>query len=214
MRPRRTPDSTPRIAFAMQAQQLKMARDAQSSLWLTTFAARNRVDTLEIEANSPARLTSFGQHRGIIYWMIAGFKLAKGVLLLAVGVGALTLVGKDVADQAAHLVEVLNVDPDNTYVHALMVKLTRIDDRTLAQISAGTFFYSGLLLTEGIGLFLRKRWAEYFTIVVTGSFIPLEAYGLIKSFSAAKIAILFVNVGVVVYLAVRVLRVNDHKEED
>ena len=190
------------------------AARAQSSLWLTTSAASNRVATLEVKPTPSARLPSSRQHNGIIYWMIAGFKLAKGALLLAAGVGALTLVGKDVCDQAAHLVAVLSVDPDNTYVHALMVKLTRIDDRTLAQISAGTFFYSVLLLTEGIGLFLRKRWAEYFTIVVTGSFVPLEMYELIKSFSAAKAAILLINVGVVSYLAIRVLRTNRHKEED
>jgi len=189
------------------------AARAQSSLWLTTSAASNRVATLEVKATPSARLPSSGRDNGIIYWMIAGFKLAKGALLLAVGVGALALVGKDVSDQAARLVAVLSVDPDTTYVHALMVMLTRIDDRTLAKISAGTFFYAGLLLTEGIGLFLRKRWAEYFTIAVTGSFIPLEMYELIKSFSTAKAAVLLVNVGVVAYLAIRVLRINRPKEE-
>ena len=181
----------------------------------TITAARNCTEggTSRVEAHPSARSMSSGPRRGIIYWMIAAFKLAKGVLLLAVGVGALTLLGKDLADRAAHWAEVFSVDPDNTYVQTLIVKLTRIDDQTLVQISAGTFFYSALLLTEGVGLFLRQRWAEYFTIVVTGSFIPLEVYGLSKTFSAARAAVLLANVGVVVYLAVRVLRNNGHKQE-
>jgi uncharacterized membrane protein (DUF2068 family) len=146
------------------------------------------------------------QHSGVVYWLIACVKLAKGVLLLAAAVGALALLGKDVGAQAAHLAGVFSVDADNTYIQALLAKLTHIDDRTLAQISAGTFFFAGLLLTEGIGLLLKRRWAQYFTIVVTGSFVPLETYELIKTFSVAKVAVLVINVGVVAYLAIRILR--------
>ncbi len=46
-------------------------------------------------------------------------------------------------------------------------KLLSLDDRKLKAIGAGTFFYAALLLTEGIGLLLRRRWAEYFTVIVT-----------------------------------------------
>ena len=178
-------------------------------------AASHGVDsrTVHIERDGSTHPTVAVQRSGIVYWLIAGFKLTKGVLLLAVAVGALTLLGKDVAQQAAHLVAALSVDPDNRYVHAMLLKFTRVDDTTLEQISAGTFFYAGLLLTEGIGLLLRRRWAEYFTIFATASFIPLETYELITAFSAAKIAVLFINLGVVVYLAMRVLRRDSRAQE-
>ena len=142
---------------------------------------------------------------------IAGFKVLKGLMLLAVAIGSLTLLDEDVAQQAARWVAVLRVDPNNHFIHALMVKLTRVDNHKLEQISAGTFFYSALLLTEGIGLFLRKRWAEYFTIFVTGSLIPLEIYELAKEFSKAKVAVLAINVAVVLYLAARVLQDGNRK---
>src|SRR5947207_9869932 len=97
------------------------------------------------------------RHRGL--WLIAIFKLAKGLLLLAVGIGVLSLLHKDVAEIFKHWVEVLHVDPDNRYINRLLVKLGMMDDRKLAQISAGTFFYAAMLLTEGIGLMWQKRWA-------------------------------------------------------
>jgi uncharacterized membrane protein (DUF2068 family) len=46
-------------------------------------------------------------------------------------------------------------------------------------LSVGTFFYGGLFATEGIDLLLRKRWAEYFTIITTSLFIPLEIYEIV-----------------------------------
>jgi uncharacterized membrane protein (DUF2068 family) len=73
-------------------------------------------------------------------------------------------------------------------------------------IGAGMLFYAALLLTEGIGLMYRKRWAEYLTIVATASFIPLELYELARRVSAPRLAVLLVNVAIVIYLFVRVRR--------
>src|ERR1700739_1926876 len=108
--------------------------------------------------------------------LIALFKLFKGILLLGVGIGALRLVHKDVAEVVMHWVDVLHVDPDNRYIHLVIEKSFGIEPKHLKEISAGTFCYSSLLLTEGIGLLTRKRWAEYFTVITTGVFIPLEVY--------------------------------------
>jgi uncharacterized membrane protein (DUF2068 family) len=143
------------------------------------------------------------QQRYVGLWVIASFKLMKGLLLLAVAIGALTLLKKDVAEQVAYWITVLRVDPDNHFIHSLLVKLSLLDNHKLEEIGAGTFFYAALLLTEGIGLLLRKRWAEYFTVIATGSLIPLEIYELVQYFSIAKIAVLGVNVMVVWYLIAR-----------
>ena len=119
--------------------------------------------------------------------LIAIFKLMKGVLLVAAGIGAMRLLHKDVGDVVERWIDVLRVDPDNHYVHAFLVKAVAVDDRTLKEISAGTFAYAALFLTEGAGLLLRKRWAQYFTIIVTISFLPLEVYELARHPSAAKV---------------------------
>ena len=49
-------------------------------------------------------------------WLIGGFKLAKGLLLLAVGVGILRLLHQDVAGVLASWIAQLHVDPENRYV--------------------------------------------------------------------------------------------------
>jgi uncharacterized membrane protein (DUF2068 family) len=74
----------------------------------------------------------------------------------------------------------------------------------LRAASVGTFIYSALLLTEGIGLVLRKRWAEYFTIITTAGLIPLEIYEIVHHLTIAKIVVFAVNAAIVVYLIVRV----------
>jgi uncharacterized membrane protein (DUF2068 family) len=138
--------------------------------------------------------------------LIALFKLTKGVLLLIVAIGAHKLLHRNVADTVAHWVDVLRVDPDNRYIHRLLARALSVTPAQLKAASVGTFIYSGLLLTEGIGLLLRKRWAEYFTIITTAGLIPLEIYEIVHHLTATKIVILAVNVAIVVYLIGRVRR--------
>ena len=122
-------------------------------------------------------------------------------MLLAAGVGALSMLHQNVAAEVNHWIEVIRVDPQNRFIHGLMRKLWTVDDKKLVQISAGTFFYAALVSTEGVGLALRKKWAEYFTIFVTASLIPLEIYELAEKFSFIKIGVIAINAAVVVYLA-------------
>jgi len=137
---------------------------------------------------------------------IALFKLTKGILLFIVGIGAHRLLHRDVADTVAHWVDILRVDPDNRYIHGLLTRALSVTPAQLKAVSAGTFIYSGLLLTEGIGLLLRKRWAEYFTIVTTAGLIPLEVYEIAHHVTPAKIVVLGINVAIVAYLIGRVRR--------
>jgi uncharacterized membrane protein (DUF2068 family) len=136
--------------------------------------------------------------------LIGAFKLFKAVLLVAVGVGAIRLLHKDVASTAIHWTQVLRVDPDNRFVHGILVRIFRVTPKQLKELSVGTFLYAALFATEGIGLLLRKRWAEYFTIVTTGGFIPVEVYELVRHFTTPKLVIAFVNVLIVWYLVARV----------
>lgn len=136
--------------------------------------------------------------------LIAIFKLVKGFLLVAVGIGALKLLHRDLADTVMRWVDFLRVDPDNKFVHALLARVLFMNPNQLKALSVGTFVYAVLLLTEGGGLLLRKRWAEYFTIITTGCFIPLELYELAKHFTLIKLVVLMVNVVIVWYLVLRV----------
>jgi uncharacterized membrane protein (DUF2068 family) len=137
--------------------------------------------------------------------LIAVFKLLKGLALLALGIGALRLLHKDVAEVIEHWINVFEVDPHNYFIHKILEKLANVDDHRLRVLSAGTFIYAAIFFTEGIGLWFRKRWAEYFTIITTSSLLPIEIFELVKHASWGKWFALLINLAVVVYL-VRELR--------
>jgi uncharacterized membrane protein (DUF2068 family) len=139
-----------------------------------------------------------------ILTLIGIFKLLKALLLIVVGIGAIRFLHKDVASTVTHWIQVLRVDPDNRYLHGILVKLFRVTPKQLKELSVGTFFYAALFATEGIGLLLRKRWAEYFTIVTTGLFIPLEVYEISRHFTVTRLVVGIVNLLIVWYLVARV----------
>jgi uncharacterized membrane protein (DUF2068 family) len=60
--------------------------------------------------------------------------------------------------------------------------------------------YAIIELVEAIGLWLAKRWGEYFAAVATAAFIPVEIHELLTKQTAFKIATFAVNVAAVLYL--------------
>jgi uncharacterized membrane protein (DUF2068 family) len=139
-----------------------------------------------------------------VLFLIGVFKLFKAALLIAAGIGAIRLLDKDLSSTVLHWVQVLRVDPDNRYIHGALLRIFRVTPRQLKELSVGTFIYAGLFLTEGFGLLLRKHWAEYFTIITTGLFIPLEMYELARHFTLTKLVVTAINVLIVWYLVARV----------
>lgn len=138
--------------------------------------------------------------------LIAVLKLVKGILLLSAAIGILGLVDKNVSATVEHWITVLGMDPDDRYIHALLARFAAVDNRQLKLFSAGSFFYSALLLTEGIGLWLEQRWAEYLTVIATSSLVPLELYELARGLSLTKLVVLGINLVVVWYLSLTLVR--------
>ena len=138
--------------------------------------------------------------------LIGSFKLLKAALLITVAIGAHHLLHHDVQDVVRHWARAVRVDPDNRYLHAVLSKLTGVNDRTLRELSVGTFCYAAVFITEGIGLVLRKRWAEYFTVISTAALLPLEGYEIYLRVRLAKIVVLVFNLAIVGYLIWRLWR--------
>ena len=142
---------------------------------------------------------------------IALFKLFKATLLITLGVGAFSLVfGHDTIRTLRHVLSELGIDPRHPLVLKGIAKVSGVDYRQLEEVGAFTFVYAIVFLVEGIGLLLRKRWAEYLTVVVTASFIPFEIYELVHKPSAFKVAGLAANVLIVLYLVLRLW--GEHRE--
>ncbi len=136
--------------------------------------------------------------------LIAVFKLLKAFLLIAVGVSALNLLHKDVAGMVEHWAAMFGLDPGNQYVGTALQKLANLTPNKIRGLGIVSFIYAGLFLTEGVGLWLMKRWAEWFTTIITGSLVPVEVYEIYRHPRLIKIVILIINIAVVVYLIYRI----------
>jgi uncharacterized membrane protein (DUF2068 family) len=158
------------------------------------------------------RTHAHGSGRNTGLRVIALFKLVKAALLFSVAVGVLTLLNKDVAALVAYWVSVVRIDPENRFIHGLLATLGQLTSRQLEEVSAGTFFYAALFLTEGAGLWFQKRWAEYFTVIATGMLVPLEIYELADQVRIWKMVALGINVVVVWYLLLQILRSRKKKK--
>ena len=136
--------------------------------------------------------------------LVALFKLLKSVLLIAVGMSALHMLHKDVASAAEHWVKLLGLDPGNRYVERVLQKAGNLTPDKIRSLGVGSFIYAGLFLTEGIGLWLVKRWAEWFSVIITTSLVPVEVYEIYRHPSPLKSLVLILNIAVVGYLVYRI----------
>jgi uncharacterized membrane protein (DUF2068 family) len=69
-----------------------------------------------------------------------------------------------------------------------------------------TLAYAAVFATEGIGLWMQKPWAEWLTVIITASLIPLEVWELVHRPSFGIAAVLVANSAIVAYLAWHVVR--------
>jgi uncharacterized membrane protein (DUF2068 family) len=132
--------------------------------------------------------------------IVAAVKLFKGVLLLGIGLGLFGLVNRDLAEIAQKLTDRLNIDPENHYVRLFLQNVVNLQPQTLRRVGLWSLVYSSILLLEGTGLWLHKRWAEYLVIVSTGIFVPEEIHACIHKFNWLKLGALGLNLVILVYI--------------
>lgn len=132
--------------------------------------------------------------------LIAGFKMAKGLLLLLVGVGVLELVHAEIATLFSLLLEALHLNADSRLIHALVLKVDALQPHSVLILGLVSLSYAGLLLVEGIGLWLEVSWAAYLTVISTSLLLPFECYEVFHQLSVLRIAVLLVNLIIVLYL--------------
>jgi uncharacterized membrane protein (DUF2068 family) len=138
--------------------------------------------------------------------LIALLKFAKAALLLAIGLGALRLLDPDMAAQAQQWATAMAMSSDRQLVQRLVAHAVSLPPARLEAVGIGAFLYSALFGTEGVGLWVGRRWAEYLTVVATGSFVPFEAVELARRVTALRAGALVLNLAVVAYLIAHLRR--------
>ena len=100
----------------------------------------------------------------------------------------------------------LYTDLGFNFQHSTLIGLVhhalRLNSRTLGYLAIGLAAYAIIEVVEGVGLWLLKRWGEYFAMVATSIFLPYEIYDLTVKFTVLRLLTFLVNLALVVYLVV------------
>jgi len=131
---------------------------------------------------------------------IALYKLVKVLLLLALAYGEVRLSD---ASLTAKLVTWASARPlglEHKVVTWLLEWFSGLSASRVHALRMVTLAYAAVFSIEGIGLWMRKRWAEWLTVIITGSLIPLELWELLDRPNIGKAAVLIANIAIVIIL--------------
>jgi uncharacterized membrane protein (DUF2068 family) len=146
------------------------------------------------------------ERSGRFILLIAVERVVRGVLLFVGGIYLLTHTGKDVSRLAYDAVRAFDLNPDRPFFKHTLDRLGRLRGHQVAVLGWAAIAYGALEEVEGVGLFRRRRWAEWLTVIATSVLIPLELYEVVHKPSWLKIGGVTVNIVIVVYLARAVAR--------
>jgi len=134
--------------------------------------------------------------------LIALFKIAKGILLLVLGVSLLFLNARTrwmgaLSNWIADEILLKHSKPIAYLLHKLQAMLA---GGTLRATGFLALFYAAILCTEGTGVYMQQRWAEFLMIFATATLIPIEIWHLWHRPGLVSFLILLVNCFIVWFL--------------
>ena len=132
--------------------------------------------------------------------VIAIYEIIKTSCLLLVALAAFHFYHAQNFDRLVRWLEHLSLADSNGLRWKLVEVLQEFGPSKFEAVGLVALGYAVLFGIEGVGLWLGKHWAEWFTVIATGSLIPLELYETLYHFGWLKLATLVGNVAIIVYL--------------
>jgi uncharacterized membrane protein (DUF2068 family) len=128
---------------------------------------------------------------------VALFEAAKGLLVVLVGFGLLSLAHSDIADLADDAIDHLHLNPASHYPRIFLDAVTRATDWGLWKLAALAAAYAAVRFVEAYGLWRQRKWAEWFAALSGGIYIPFEVRGVLHGHGATALVALVINVAIV-----------------
>jgi uncharacterized membrane protein (DUF2068 family) len=147
----------------------------------------------------------------IILRLLAVERFVKGLFVLAAGYGVIRFRGsRDAVERAFHedvpllkpFADKIGWNLENSAVVETIRRVIEAESNTLLYVAIALIVYGVLQVIEGTGLWLLKRWGEYFALVATSLGLPIEIYELSERMTWVRVAALVINAAAVVYLLV------------
>jgi uncharacterized membrane protein (DUF2068 family) len=136
--------------------------------------------------------------------IIALFKFAKVLLLIATSYGVHKLLDANIIERLYSWSSTLSDDRlERKLIERALDWVEALGAKRIQIFVAVTVAYTAVALVEGVGLWMRRTWAEWLTTLFTASLIPFELWELLKRPPGHRLPIaatLLVNLIVVAYL--------------
>ena len=131
---------------------------------------------------------------------IALLKALQAITLFAVALAALHMLRPDVVLLVQAWMRALPVEAEQDMLQGIGRWAGSLLPHQVAGVAIGAFLYGVLFAVESVGLWRRRIWAEWLTVIATGLLIPVEIWEVLVRVSPLRVLALTVNVAVVWYL--------------
>jgi uncharacterized membrane protein (DUF2068 family) len=157
-------------------------------------------------------LSTVAEPRDRFLAAIAVFKFAKALLFIAAALAAHAIIRPTFAADVQDWVSDLPYGTEQRVAQAALSRLIRMGPGRVQALGIVAIAYAGLFLTEGIGLWRQRHWAEWLTVVATASLVPLEIWESARHLTVIKALVLLANLAILGYL-IRIIRQNQRARE-
>jgi uncharacterized membrane protein (DUF2068 family) len=137
---------------------------------------------------------------GIPLKLLALFEAAKGILVVLVGAGLLTLIHKNFQIEAADVIRFFHLNPARHYPEIFLHALANLSNTRLWFLSVSALLYSLIRFAEAYGLWFDRAWAVWFAVASSGLFLPMEIFELSERYTLPRLSILIINILLILIL--------------
>jgi uncharacterized membrane protein (DUF2068 family) len=113
-------------------------------------------------------------------FVIVGYKLVKGSLLLMGAVSVYLLAHKNLPVLFDQFIRWMHLDPEGRFFSDIGDRLENVTPRNVHVVASWMFLYGLFLTVGGLGLAFRAPWAVWLAIGESAFFIPIEIYELVR----------------------------------
>ena len=142
---------------------------------------------------------------------IAAERTLRAIVLFLVGIALIANPHHNWGMTVANFARDLGLNPDSNGIEKIIHKLHAISSHRYAVYGIIALAYGALEAAEGYGLWRRRRWAEYLTVLATSLLFIPEIWEIANKASPLKVGALLLNIAIVAYLISR-LRSGRHSE--
>ena len=131
---------------------------------------------------------------------IAAERAFRTIVLAAVGIVLLTHTHTNWPAEITLLAKKLGLDPNSNWIQRILKDAAKVNAKRDVLFGIVALAYAVLEGTEAYGLWKRRRWGEWLTVIATSLLLIPEVWELTKSTTLLKVGALIVNLAIVLYL--------------